>query len=212
LAISPPSDIVLDVVRAADPLRYSEAAEKLSRIGGILQRHEDGLFEAFDSVEGAASANAPAGAPNIRDRLAPAHSFAKCEVAEPIRRFEAFVLQSFIETMLPDNAVHVFGAGNAGAIWKSFLAEEIGKEIASAGGIGIAEEIAASLQAPAPANLDLLGGRLTESRMPRASASAGLMAAPTKVAGYVAALELDFADALRGVDAEAPSLFGNAAA
>jgi hypothetical protein len=126
---------------------------------------------------------------------------APCRVEAPFRRFEAFVLQSFVETMLPDGAEHVFGSGNAGAIWKSFLAEQIGQEIADAGGIGIAEQVAAAYSAPAADEFSLLGGRLLETRLPPPPASSGLMAAPTKVAGYVAALELDFVDALRDADA-----------
>jgi len=43
--------------------------------------------------------------------------------------------------MLPDDAQAVFGEGTAGSIWKSFLAEEIGKQIAQAGGIGLADAI-----------------------------------------------------------------------
>jgi hypothetical protein len=202
VAISPPSDIVLDVIRAADPMRYSAAAEKLSRIGGGLDVAEEGLFGAFDAVEEAA-----AGAPDLRDALAAVEARSPCRAEEPFRKFEAFVLQSFVEAMLPDDAEHVFGSGNAGAIWKSFLAEEIGKEIADAGGVGIADQIARSYAGSPEGAVSLLGGGLAESRLPHPSASSGMMTAPTKVAGYLAALELDFADAVSGdaEPADAPS-------
>ena len=59
------------------------------------------------------------------------------------QEFEAFVLQSFIETMLPRNAEGVFGRGIAGELWKSMLAGEIAKELARSGGIGIADMVAA---------------------------------------------------------------------
>lgn len=61
---------------------------------------------------------------------------------EAFRQLEAFVLQSFIETMLPENAEAVFGKGTAGAIWKSMLAEKLAKEIADSGAVGIAEQLA----------------------------------------------------------------------
>lgn len=61
------------------------------------------------------------------------------------REFEAFVLQSFIEAMLPEKADSVLGTGTAGAFWKSMLAEQVAGELARAGGIGIARMIEAEL-------------------------------------------------------------------
>jgi len=58
--------------------------------------------------------------------------------------FEAFVLQSFVEAMLPRDAERVFGGGTAGDIWKSMLAEQVAKELARSGGIGIAGMITQS--------------------------------------------------------------------
>jgi peptidoglycan hydrolase FlgJ len=57
---------------------------------------------------------------------------------KPAQQFEAFVLQSFVEPMLPKDDSSYFGEGTAGSIWKSMLAERIGAEMAVAGGIGIA--------------------------------------------------------------------------
>nr|WP_281375067.1 rod-binding protein [Methylobacterium fujisawaense] len=57
--------------------------------------------------------------------------------------------------MLPQGASAVYGKGNAGAIWKSMLAEQLGAQLAKAGGIGIARMIEAShpdTRAPAPAS------------------------------------------------------------
>lgn len=62
--------------------------------------------------------------------------------AEAFRQFESFILQSFIETMLPKNAESVFGSGTAGGIWKSMLAEKLADQISRSGGIGIAQKIA----------------------------------------------------------------------
>ncbi|WP_312010205.1 rod-binding protein [Bradyrhizobium cenepequi] len=58
------------------------------------------------------------------------------------RKFEAFVLQTFVESMLPQNASEVFGKGTAGTIWRSMLAEQIGNEMAKGEGIGIARQLA----------------------------------------------------------------------
>jgi Rod binding domain-containing protein len=55
------------------------------------------------------------------------------------KEFEAFVLQSFIQEMLPKNAESVFGGGIAGEIWKSMLAEQLAARFAGRGDFGIAE-------------------------------------------------------------------------
>ncbi len=64
--------------------------------------------------------------------------------------FEAFVLQSFVEAMLPKDAESVFGSGTAGSYWKSMLAEKLGMELAKSGGIGIAATLEKSRSAPGP--------------------------------------------------------------
>ena len=53
------------------------------------------------------------------------------------------MLQTFIQSMLPKNAQHVFGKGTAGEVWKSMLAEKLGAEIARSGQVGIAKRLAA---------------------------------------------------------------------
>jgi len=78
--------------------------------------------------------------------------------AEAFRQFEAFVLQSCIETMLPKNAESVFGKGTAGAIWKSMLAEKLADQISRNGGVGIAQRIAAGPGTQAlPARIEASG-------------------------------------------------------
>jgi flagellar protein FlgJ len=57
-------------------------------------------------------------------------------------KFEAFVLQSFLESMLPKNATAVFGKGSAGEFWRSMLAEKLGTELARSGQVGIAQRLA----------------------------------------------------------------------
>lgn len=59
----------------------------------------------------------------------------------PAQKFESFVMQSFVEPMLPKADSSYFGEGTAGSIWRSMLAEHIGAEMAAAGGIGIAKMV-----------------------------------------------------------------------
>ncbi len=62
-------------------------------------------------------------------------------VPESFRKFEGMVLQTFIQSMLPQDAEAVYGSGLAGDMWKSFMATEIANQMAKAGGIGIAEKV-----------------------------------------------------------------------
>lgn len=59
----------------------------------------------------------------------------------PFVQFEAFVLQNFVQTIMPQEATAVFGEGTAGEVWKSMLAEKIAMQVAQAGGVGIAKMI-----------------------------------------------------------------------
>lgn len=59
-------------------------------------------------------------------------------------QLEAFFLQNAIGAMLPQNATRVYGKGNAGQVWKSFLSEYIAAEIARSGQTGIADKISAA--------------------------------------------------------------------
>ena len=62
-------------------------------------------------------------------------------VPETFRKFEGMVLQTFVQSMLPEESESVYGQGLAGDMWKSFLAKEIADQMAKSGGIGIADRV-----------------------------------------------------------------------
>ena len=126
MSIEPPSDIVLDVARAADPARRAEATNRLVRLAG------DG--EGFaPTLAGVADPPAGAGKPAERPKAA------SSEAAKAYREFEGMVLATFVESAFPESAT-AFGAGTAGSVWRSMFAQEM----AGSGGIGIADSLAAS--------------------------------------------------------------------
>ena len=51
-------------------------------------------------------------------------------------------LKTFVEASMPEDATGIFGSGTAGEVWKSMLAEQIANQMARAGGIGIAAQLA----------------------------------------------------------------------
>lgn len=124
MAISPPSDIVMDVARAADPAAAQAARTRLASLAS--QRVDAARFE-------------PTGTPSATAARMPADH--KSPAAEAFQKFEAVVLQTFIQSMLPKDTESVYGQGMAGEMWQSLLAQQLGDVMAERGGIGIANRI-----------------------------------------------------------------------
>jgi Rod binding domain-containing protein len=108
-----------------------------------LARRRDASAAAFGVGEKGTEAPAEAG---------------KAAVPESFKRFEAMVLQTFIQNMLPKDGAAVYGKGMAGEMWKSMLAEKVAGVVAERGGIGIADR--------------MLGGRYAAEAKPVAEAAA----------------------------------------
>ncbi|MFK0686520.1 rod-binding protein [Ochrobactrum sp. BD67] len=125
MAINPPSDLVMDVARAADPQAYRMAAERLrapsasAASGGLTQ---DGFASFSDSLAAGVSVR-----PDVQNAANPAY-----------RKFEAFMLQSFVQSMFTSDTTATFGKGIAGEYWKSMMAEAMANKMADGGGVGIA--------------------------------------------------------------------------
>lgn len=57
--------------------------------------------------------------------------------AKTSREFQALVLTTMVEEMLPKNADHVYGSGTAGGIWRSMMAEKIAAQLAERDVLGL---------------------------------------------------------------------------
>ena len=140
MAISPPSDIISDVARAADPTRLQAASRKLTEGASPA---EGASFD--DAVKAAADRPLMMPGADIYSLRNSLRNDAETANADKVRKahqdFEAYILQTFVESMLPKDAENTYGKGNAGSIWKSMLAEQIGGQLSKAGGIGIAERL-----------------------------------------------------------------------
>jgi peptidoglycan hydrolase FlgJ len=138
VAINPASDIVLDVARAADPEKYRAAVDRLTRLRAASPGDEV-LMPPAEFQTPAAPASAPAATVSGPAYSGPAGE--RRPQLDAYGKFEAFVLQSFLESMLPKNATAVFGKGSAGEFWRSMLAEKLGTELARSGQVGIAQRL-----------------------------------------------------------------------
>lgn len=137
MAISPPSDLVLDVVRAADPARVEEAQARLQANRAAFRATslaENG--NGFANTVAILNQNEGTSGLGDTDNRAPAKP-----VPEAYRKFESMVLQNFMKSMMPRDGEEVYGQGIAGNMWKDMMAEQMGTVLAQGRGIGIAEHM-----------------------------------------------------------------------
>ncbi|KYK49815.1 rod-binding protein [Bradyrhizobium liaoningense] len=135
-------DLVLDVLEAADPVTQRAATAKLDTLKSAdadfaaTMDAEIGKAAADQSAKVSESQPGAVNGPPVQVIKAPGSG-------DVYRKFEAFILQTFVETMLPKESEEVFGKGTAGGVWKSMLAEQLGNQLAKGKGIGIARQLAA---------------------------------------------------------------------
>ena len=163
MTIAPASDIVLDALMAADPAKSRAVAEKLSqmrpsRLGDFdtaVSEPDAALKAASTASVGAAPQQAADAAALLAQPPPPRIDAAGSRggaIPPAYRKFEAFVLQTFIESMLPRGSAVNFGKGVAGDVWRSMLAEQLGNAVAKSGGVGIAKFLAAAHPGEAPSD------------------------------------------------------------
>lgn len=119
MAIATQNDIVLDVIRAVDPAAAETARARLA---------------SFAAPAGGATFEAAVPVPD-------ASAQAKSPNADTFAKFEAVVLQTFLQSMMPSDTESVYGEGIAGDMWQSMMAEQLANVMAERGGIGIADRI-----------------------------------------------------------------------
>ncbi len=124
MSVNPPSNLSLDMAKTADPQAMQASVDKLKTIAA-------GRIAAQTTGENFAHLQAGKGTS--------AEGLAKTPVSNPaFKKFEAFMLQSFVESMFAGENQAVYGEGIAGGYWKSMMSEAIANQMADAGGIGVA--------------------------------------------------------------------------
>lgn len=142
MAVTLPSDLVLDVMRAADPVRSRETVARLNQGASVDPGGRDFATAMNDArtADGAEPVTVPWMSGGISLPLRPG------EANEPkthaYRSFEKMMLQSMVETMLPAADTGVFGDQISGGVWRTMTADALSTAVADSGGIGIASIIA----------------------------------------------------------------------
>ena len=125
MGVSLPSDLIVDVMRSADPARLERATAKLQSLDGSAPEPR-----AFATVLERVDAAAPASVPP------------RGTASGPFVDFEQMVLRNMFEAMLPAETSGAFGTGPSAGIWHSLAADQLATLHANAGGIGIASDLA----------------------------------------------------------------------
>jgi flagellar protein FlgJ len=144
MAFNPRTDVVMEVLNAADPSRASLAAQRLGALAGSNAQGADFAADLDRAASPTAAIPAPlANAANARSRLAEAPA-GPDKLGQAKTQFEAMMLSPLVGELLPKDASDVFGQGTAGDIWRSMLAEQMSLQIAKSGKLGLARRLFAT--------------------------------------------------------------------
>ena len=179
MAIDPPSDVVLEVARAADPARAAAAAQRLNALAATAGQSGD-FAQTLAQTANAGSTEAPiAGLANARSALLDVNSAASAKAAKAQVDFEAMLLNGFVNEMMPKDAESAYGGGMAGDMWKSMLADQMSHQIAKSGQLGIARRLFAAHPLAAGEQLEHAARATSEETHDAAQMSANSVALPS---------------------------------
>lgn len=138
MSIFPTTDLISDVGRAAVPLKKAEALNRLERFAssseGVSETPKTNRttpnYRAVDTsfVISTSKSSIP------MNTIAPD----KNEASATFRKFEAFILQTWLELLLPKADGGSYGSDQAGDLWRSLMAEQLGDQLAKTGALGLA--------------------------------------------------------------------------
>ncbi len=131
MSIFPATDIVSGVARAADPEKLRVATKLLTGVDPGNSGFTQGLdARAARAVEGQTTVVSSSARSNQTSEAAPSG-------LQAVQKFEAFLLQNWLEILLPSKEGGSYGSGASGNVWRSMMAEQLGMQIARSGGLGL---------------------------------------------------------------------------
>jgi Rod binding domain-containing protein len=176
MAFNPRTDVVLEVASAADPSRAAIAAQRLNALAGPNAPAADFAADLDRAAgPGSTATTALGNAANARSRLSEL-SGGSDKLGKTKTQFEAMMLNSFVNELLPKETGEVFGQGMAGDMWRSMLAEQVSMQIAKSGKLGLARRLFATHEvASHPGRIGEAAKTVGE---PAAQMSANILSAP----------------------------------
>lgn len=131
MAVELPSDLVLDVMRNADPARINAATARLQTVKGA----EHAAFSKM--VESPVAQTV-----GVLDRdLGDRGCMTDCQENRAHKDFERMVLRNLFESLLPKEETEAFGSGPSAGVWRSMVADQLAGLYAENGGFGVAKAL-----------------------------------------------------------------------
>ena len=137
MAIQPPSDILLDVARAADPVQVRAATARLAKLAADPAMIDADFGKA---LAGAKTSALPVTPPPSVPSGGPTLTRTPTQQKDIYQKFEAVLLRNFVASILPKDD-DLYGDKNSADAYRSMMAEQLANQIAKAGGIGIAKAV-----------------------------------------------------------------------
>lgn len=157
MSIFPSTDLIVDVAKAADPrrqqvaLRRLEAAANAPSVSFASLSGETPIKANVSTASNWRAAGVGLRAayqtPSSGTTVVPASSNPAADAA---KKFEALVLQTFFEALLPKDDEN-FGSGVAGGVWRSMMAEQLSAKFAASGVIGLNKMLEPKIAPPSSA-------------------------------------------------------------
>ena len=139
MAVSLPSDLIVDVMRNADPARRSAATAKLSSAGESTGGQFASAIEYLQAPKSKSGEALVELVPASLPRASSSLSQQPDEKDSAYQGFERLVLRSLFEALLPGEETGSFGGGPSAGVWRSMAADQLAGVYSESGGIGIAE-------------------------------------------------------------------------
>jgi flagellar protein FlgJ len=177
MAFNPSTDVVQEVLNAADPSRASVATQRLTALASSNAPAADFSADLDRVASSAPAIPAPlASAADARSRLAETPNGSD-RLNQAKAQFEAMMLTPLVGEMLPKDASNVFGSGTAGDMWRSMLAEQVSQQIAKSGKLGLARRLFATHELAPRGGVAHLG-QAAKAASDAAQMSANILSAP----------------------------------
>lgn len=141
MSIFPATDLVINVDHAADPAKRAFALQRLKLLSSPIagkRIHDNSNTHSINFTNSYHPTPLSASSPQAGNNLI--HRDGVNE-ASSLRKFEAFLLQSWLEIILPKVEGGAYGSDSAAGTWRSLFAEQLGEQLAQKDFIGISRVI-----------------------------------------------------------------------